>query len=265
MASTTSLAWPLPSAPSTFRLIKCAAGAMPLCAPSAVFLKERAATMPAMCVPWPYSSRPRPRRSVKSTLATTRPLSAGWSAIPLSIMATPIPRPSTAPSVATAPDHAASAPVVRVVTAMCECTTGSPDSASTSSSCDSESIAPFDAVNTAPELSSFFTTRPWRFASRSMRSCDQETMMSMGADDPELRCATRSDDNRARRPPAAAGAAHASTTAAIINRAVEPCHVGRYPRPRFQPSGCRFTIRDSKVWTISVKSNSSAGPKNRRG
>ena len=186
--------------------------------------------------------------------------------MPLSMMATPMPRPSTAPNVAMAPAHAALAPVVLVVTAMCECTMGSPDSESTSASCDSASIAFLGTVNTAPEVSTFFTRKPWRFTRRSMRSCDPETMMSMGADDPELRCATKSDDNRARRPPAAAGAAHASTTATANNSAVEPCHVGRHPRPRFRPFSFRFTIRDSRVWTISVKSNlSSSGPRTRRG
>ena len=48
--------------------------------------------------------------------------------MPLSITATPMPLPLTAPSDAIAPDHAASAPVTLVASAICERTFALPDS-----------------------------------------------------------------------------------------------------------------------------------------
>ena len=116
--------------------------------------------MPAMCVPCPYWSAPLPRALVKSTFTTTRPASAGWFDIPLSITATPTPRPLAAPIAATWPAHTASAPVVLVVNAMWEWTMASPERASTSLSFERAASASGDAVNTAPEVSTFLTRRP---------------------------------------------------------------------------------------------------------
>jgi hypothetical protein len=56
---------------------------------------------------------------VKSTLATTRPRSAGTSAIPESMMATPTPSPVT-PATAPKPSHAWSAPIATFVIAICD-------------------------------------------------------------------------------------------------------------------------------------------------
>ena len=75
--------------------------------------------------------------------------------MPLSITATPMPLPLTLPSDLIAPDHAASAPVTSVVSAMCERTMALPDSASTSRSCDSASSPARDTVKTAPDSSVF--------------------------------------------------------------------------------------------------------------
>ncbi len=80
--------------------------------------------------------------------------------MPLSITATPMPLPLTAPSDSIAPDQAASAPVTSVVTAVCERTSELPDTASTSRSWDSASSASRDTVKTAPDDSGFVIGRP---------------------------------------------------------------------------------------------------------
>ncbi len=50
--------------------------------------------MPATCVPCPNSSTARAARRVKSTLAATRLRMRGSCAMPESMTATPMPRPS---------------------------------------------------------------------------------------------------------------------------------------------------------------------------
>ena len=117
------------------------------------------ATMPATCVPCPYPSSPRPRLRlrVKSTLTITLSASALCGEMPESTMATPMPEPSTAPSDATRPDHAESAPVVVVVSAMCPVTTALADTACTSGSAVSASSMPAGTSSTAPRRSRRFS------------------------------------------------------------------------------------------------------------
>ena len=80
--------------------------------------------------------------------------------MPESMIATPMPRPVVAPSSVMSPDHAASAPVVWVATAICERTVASAATESTSVSAASEASPDADAVSTAPVLSAFLIARP---------------------------------------------------------------------------------------------------------
>ncbi len=77
----TLLVRPEPSAPMALRLTMCAPGAT-------------SRMMPAMCVPWPFSSRFRLPAPVKSRLSAS-PLrtEACRASTPVSITATPMPRP----------------------------------------------------------------------------------------------------------------------------------------------------------------------------
>ena len=83
-AAITLLVNPEPSAPIAFRSTMCAPGAM-------------SRMMPATCVPWPFSSRPSERWTlapVKSRLSATRLARYGcFASTPVSITATPMPRP----------------------------------------------------------------------------------------------------------------------------------------------------------------------------
>ena len=117
--------------------------------------------MPATCVPWPKSSRARALgRSVKSTLATTRPRSARCGATPESITATPMPRP-VKPRQPASPLHTWSAPVDSVVTAIIRAhrhvarTLRRPSGSSLSAS-----SCPPVTSSTAPPRTLFFTLTP---------------------------------------------------------------------------------------------------------
>ena len=80
--------------------------------------------------------------------------------MPLSMIATPMPSPSTGPSDFTFPSHTACAPVTAVVTAMCERTIALPDTAPNSPSPARASISRLDALNTAPEARNLLIRTP---------------------------------------------------------------------------------------------------------
>src|SRR5687767_7195304 len=167
--------------------------------------------------------------------------------MPLSITATPMPLPSAAPSDSTAPAHTNCAPVIAVVTAMCERTTALPDTDSTSLSCASASSDAFDALNTAPDDSHLRMRRPCRSARRSTDSVEPLTMTSTSAVDAELRNALRSDDKRARRPPASADTAEASNSVAATNARNPHRHSTDAVAAGVQWAGFRCDIGSSKV------------------
>ena len=157
----TSLVSPDPSAPSTLTLTRLAPGATPRNPPPSP------PTMPAMCVPWPSASSPRPLARVKSTLARYRPFSAWWFETPLSRIATPTPRPVTAPTPGSVPAHAWSAPMAWSATAIIERTSVSPDRCPTPGSAARRSSCAPSASSTAPVRSHLATRTPCRAATAS--------------------------------------------------------------------------------------------------